>query len=175
MFPLSFRRGLGRGCFGCVSGFCWASVQDFEIPLQFILHHCSQISLLSLKTGSVTSAVSIGYKEGCKRRPFAMQNMPFYTSKDALLHCKRASFRTQKGVDGKVKGKDIDKNNPPKRGLPKPLRRRGCAWRDTECCGLGRWKGEGLKLKVHGLILKGLKFLRSKYALSHADRLSVNP
>ena len=38
-----------------------------------------------------------------------MQNMPFYTSKDALLHCKRASFTTQKGVDEKVKGKDIDK------------------------------------------------------------------
>ena len=71
----------------------------YEIPLQFILHHCSQISLLSLKTGSVTSAVSIGYKGGCKRRPFALQNMPFYTSKDALLQGKRASFRTQKGVD----------------------------------------------------------------------------
>ena len=37
--------------------------------------------------------------------------MPFYTSKDALLHCKRASFRTQKGVDWKTKGKEIDKNN----------------------------------------------------------------
>ena len=48
--------------------------------------------------------------------------MPFYTSKDALLHCKRASFTTQKGVDGKVRRKEIDK----KSGLPKPLRRRGC-------------------------------------------------
>ena len=48
--------------------------------------------------------------------------MPFYTSKDALLHCKRASFTTQKGVDGKVRRKEIDKKN----GLPKPLRRRGC-------------------------------------------------
>jgi len=35
--------------------------------------------------------------------------MPFYTSKDALLYCKRASFRTQKGVDGKVRRKEIDK------------------------------------------------------------------
>ena len=71
----------------------------YEIPLQFILHHCSQINSLSSKTVFVTSAVSIGYKEDCKRRPFALQNMPFYTSKDALLQRKRASFRTQKGVD----------------------------------------------------------------------------
>jgi len=28
-----------------------------------------------------------------------LQTMPFYTSKDALLQGKRASFRTQKGVD----------------------------------------------------------------------------
>ena len=39
--------------------------------------------------------------------------MPFYTSKDALLHCKRASFRTQKGVDGKAGRKEIDKEHPP--------------------------------------------------------------
>ena len=58
-----------------------------------------------------------------------MQNMPFYTSKDALLHCKRASFTTQKGVDGKVKGKEIYKEGaelrnekrPLSYGLPKPL------------------------------------------------------
>ena len=58
-----------------------------------------------------------------------MQNMPFYTSKDALLQCKRASFRRQKGVDGKVGRKEIDKNKkqtPKRSGLPKPLRRRGC-------------------------------------------------
>jgi len=70
-----------------------------EIPLQIVRCYCSQINSLSSKTGSVTSALSIGYKEGCKRRPFALQNMPFYTSKDALLQRKRASFRTQKGVD----------------------------------------------------------------------------
>jgi len=38
-----------------------------------------------------------------------LQNMPFYTSKDALLHCKRACFTTQKGVDGKTGRKEIDK------------------------------------------------------------------
>ena len=32
---------------------------------------------------------------------------------------------------------------------------------------VGEIKEEDLKLKIHGLILKGLKFLRSKYALSH--------
>ena len=101
VLPLPSERAgerLLRGCF-----------RLFEIPLQFILHHCSQINSLSSKTGSVTSAVSIGYKEDCKRRPFALQNMPFYTSKDALLHCKRASFRTRKGVDGKAGRKEIDK------------------------------------------------------------------
>jgi len=41
--------------------------------------------------------------------------MPFYTSKDALLHCKRASFTTQKGVDGKTKGKEIDKKSGTKK------------------------------------------------------------
>ena len=58
-----------------------------------------------------------------------MQNMPFYTSKDALLQRKRASFTMQKGVVGKVKGKDIDKEGaelrkekrPLSYGLPKPL------------------------------------------------------
>ena len=35
--------------------------------------------------------------------------MPFYTAKDALLRCKRESFRRQKGVDGKVRRKEIDK------------------------------------------------------------------
>ena len=122
--------GEGRG--EAVSGV----FQAFEIPLQTARYSCSQISLLSLKTGPVTSAVSIGYKGGCKRCPFAMQNMPFYTSKDALLQRKRASFRTRKGVDGKAGRKEIDKNKkqtpkksgpkPKRRSLPKPLRRRGC-------------------------------------------------
>ena len=44
-----------------------------------------------MKTDFVTFGISIGYKEGCKRCPFALQNMPFYTSKHALLHCKMIS------------------------------------------------------------------------------------
>ena len=49
-----------------------------------------------------------------------MQNMPFYTSKDALLHCKRASFRTQKGVDEKVRRKEIDKEGAELRKEKRP-------------------------------------------------------
>ena len=84
-------------------------VQAFEIPLQIIRHYCLQINSLSLKTAFVTFKISIGYKEGCKRCPFVLQNMPFYASKDALSHCKRASFRTQKGVDKKTNGKNVYK------------------------------------------------------------------
>jgi len=54
--------------------------------------------------------------------------MPFYTAKDALLRCKRASFRRQKGVDGKGRRKEVDKNKkqtPKRNGLPKPLRKEG--------------------------------------------------
>ena len=61
------------------------------------------------KIDFVTIKISIGYRVACKRCPFAMQNMPFYTSKDALLQCKRASFRRQKGVDWKARGKEFDK------------------------------------------------------------------
>jgi len=55
--------------------------------------------------------------------------MLFYTSKDALLHCKRASFRRRKGVDGKEGRKKREKkggNKKKRSGLPKPLQRRGC-------------------------------------------------
>ncbi|KGF26167.1 hypothetical protein HMPREF2132_08385 [Prevotella histicola JCM 15637 = DNF00424] len=69
--------------------------------------------------------MSRGYKEACKRCPFALQNMPFYTSKDALLQCKRASFRRQKGVDGETKGKELYKKGGSKYGLPKPLQGEG--------------------------------------------------
>ena len=144
MFSLSFRRGLGRGCFlppspfgegrgeavrGCVSGFFGDMFRLFEILLQTVGCYCSQINLLSLKIAFVAVKESIGYKEACKRCPFALQNMPFYTSKDALLHCKRASFTTQKGVDGKTERKEIDKRRaelrkekrppqaPPKEGM----------------------------------------------------------
>ena len=71
---------------------CRASVQAFEIPLQTVRYYCSQISLLSLKIAFVTFRESVSYKGGCKRCPFALQNMPFYTSKDVLLQRKRASF-----------------------------------------------------------------------------------
>ena len=90
-------------------GFCRASVQAFEILLQTVRCYCSQINPLSLKIAFVTYRESVSYKEVCKRCPFALQKMPFYTSKDALLHCKRASFTTQKGVDGKTRRKEIDK------------------------------------------------------------------
>ena len=97
--PLPSERGRGRGCVGCVSSFCQVYVQAFEIPLQNARCYCSQINLLSLKTAFVTYRESVSYKQTCKRCPFALQNMPFCVLKDALLHCKRASFRTQKGVD----------------------------------------------------------------------------
>ena len=153
--PLSFRRGTGRG-------FCRASVQAFEIPLQIIRHYCSQINPLSLKTAFVTYRESVSYKQACKRCPFALQNMPFYTSKDALLHCKRASFTTQKGVYGKIEGKEIDKNNPPKYGLPKPLQGEGMC-----LAGYGRlWVGEmeGWRIGLKGclFILNGQMFRGQK-------------
>lgn len=50
------------------------------------------------KTDFVTFGMSIGHRWGCKRCPFALQNMPFYTSEDALLHCKRVSFTMQKSM-----------------------------------------------------------------------------
>ena len=92
----------------------------YETLLQAVRCYCSQINSLSLKIAFVTIKESIGYKEGCKRCPFALQNMPFYTSKDALLHCKRASFTTQKGVDGKRKGKEIDKRRAELRKEKRP-------------------------------------------------------
>ena len=110
----------------------------FEILLQTVRCYCSQINSLSLKTAFVTYRKSVSYKEGCKRCPFALQNMPFYTSKDALLHCKRASFTLQKGVDEKTKGKEIYKNNPRNAASPSPseggdvpggIRNAGC-WGD---------------------------------------------
>ena len=145
-----------------------------EILLQIIRRYCSQINSLSLKTAFVTSAVSIGYKQACKRCPFALQNMPFYTSKDALLHCKRASFTTQKGVYGKIEGKEIDKNNPQNTASPSPSRGRGCAWRDTEGCGLGRWKdGESdLKGVCLFLMVKCLE-VKNRFSRTQTDYLLI--
>lgn len=39
--------------------------------------------------------------------------------------------------------------------LPKAFRSRGCAWRYTECWGLGRWKHEEIGLKGRLSILNG--------------------
>ena len=167
MFSLSLRRGLGRGCFFLIpsSQIQWGislivlpllservgerllrvCFRLYEIPLQIIRHYCSQISSLSLKIAFVTYRKSVSYKEACKRCPFALQNMPFYTSKDALLHCKRASFTLKKGVDVKIEGKEIDKKSGTKKreaaspyGLPKPLQGEGMC-----LAGYGRlWVGE---------------------------------
>ena len=167
----------------------------YEILLQAVRCYCSQINLLSLKIAFVTIKESIGYKEACKRCPFALQNMPFYTSKDALLHCKRASFTTQKGVDGKTEGKEIDKEggtkkregaspspseggdvrgNGRRRRLTTALRKEGMCLAGYGMLCVGEIKEEDLKLKIHGLILKGLNFGGQKYALSHTDHLSLN-
>ena len=107
--PSPFGEGRGEAASVVLQASVELLFRLFEIPLQIIHHYCSQINSLSLKIAFVTSAVSIGYKQACKRCPFALQNMPFYTSKDALLHCKRASFTTQKGVDWKLIGKEFDK------------------------------------------------------------------
>ena len=142
MFSLSLRRGSGRGCFFptpssqihlSISLFVLPLPSEragerlyrvcfrlFEILLQTVRCYCSQINSLSLKTAFVTYRESVSYKEACKRCPFALQNMPFYTSKDALLHCKRASFTTQKGVDGKTKGKEFDKRRAELRKEKRP-------------------------------------------------------
>ena len=113
----------------------------YEIPLQIIRHYCSQISSLSLKTAFVTYRKSVSYKEACKRCPFALQNMPFYTSKDALLHCKRASFTTQKGVDGKTRRKEIDK----KEASPSPSE-------GGDVRGNGGMRKEGMCLAGYGMM-----------------------
>ena len=106
--------------------------------------------------------------------------MPFYTSKDALLHCKRASFTTQKGVDGKTKGKEIDKKSgtkkretaaklrppqaPPKEGMC--LAGYGMLW-------VGEIKGGRFKAKSSSVNSQRSKVWKSKHALSHTIHLSV--
>ncbi len=71
--------------------------EAFEIPLQIIRRHCSQINPLSLKTGFVTYRESVSYKRlvkgallHCKTCPFTHQKMPFYIAKGHLLPRKRA-------------------------------------------------------------------------------------
>ena len=107
--------------------------------------------------------------------------MPFYTSKDALLLCKRASFTTQKGVDGKIEGKEIDKKSGTKKreaaspyGLPKPLQGEGMCLAGYGMLWVRDIKGGRFKAKSSWVNSQGLKFLRSKYALSHTIHLSMN-
>ena len=70
----------------------------FEITLHISTHHWLKIRVNPIKTDFVTIKESKGYKEACKRCPFALQNMPFYSSKGALLQCKRAPFVLQKSM-----------------------------------------------------------------------------
>ena len=87
--------------------------------------------------------------------------MPFYTSKDALLHCKRASFTTQKGVDGKTERKEIDKKeaspspseggdvrgNGRRRRLTTALRKEGMCLAGYGMLGVGEMEGGRIKAK----------------------------
>ena len=95
--PLPSERGRGRGCVGCVSGFCQVYVQALEIPLQTARCYCSQINLLSLKIAFVTIENQLVTKRlvkgallHCKTCPFTHQKMPFYIAKGRLLQRKRA-------------------------------------------------------------------------------------
>ena len=83
-----------------------------------------------------------------------MQNMPFYTSKDALLQRKRASFRTRKGVDGKVRRKEIDKNKAElrrkattKKRPPQAPPKEGMCLAGYGMLCVGEMKGGGIKAK----------------------------
>ena len=79
--PSPFGEGRGEAASVVLQASVELLFRLFEIPLQIIHHYCSQINSLSLKIVFVTSAVSIGYKQACKRCPFALQNMPFYNAK----------------------------------------------------------------------------------------------
>ena len=79
--------------------------EAFEIPLQIIRRHCSQINPLSLKTGFVTYRESVSYKQTGKRCPFTLQKGIFYHAK---------------GRRWKTKGKEIDKNNLQNTASPSP-------------------------------------------------------
>jgi len=109
--------------------------------------------------------------------------MPFYTSKDALLHCKRASFTTQKGVDGKTKGKEIDKKSGTKKregrapaAPPPPPRAGGGGGMCLAGYGMlwvGEIKGGRFKAKSSSVNSQRSKVWKSKHALSHTIHLSV--
>ena len=74
--------------------------------------------------------------------------MPFCIVKGHVLMCKRASFRMQKGVDGEVRRKEVDKKErnsegrrPPKYGLPKPLQGEGMYLAGYVMLGVGEIEG----------------------------------
>ena len=69
-----------------------------EIILQYLIGLSLQYRRKQFVSCFVTFRLSIGYKRQSKRCPFAIQKGTFYTSKDALLPCKRASFRMQYAV-----------------------------------------------------------------------------
>ena len=81
--------------------------------------------------------------------------MPFYTSKDALLHCKRASFTTQKGVDGKTKWKEIDKKSGAKKRETAQNQREGAS---PSPSGGGDVRGYG-GMRKEGMCLAGYRML----------------
>ena len=81
----------------------------------------------------------------------------------------------------KQEGKKLTKKGGTKKreaaspyGLPKPLQGEGMFLAGYGMLCVGEIKEEDLKLKIHGLILKGLNFRGLKYALSHTDHLSLN-
>ena len=114
--------------------------------------------------------------------------MPFCIAKHALLHVKRCPFTLQKGMFYNAKGRRLkskeernwqkgaelrNEKRPLSYGLPKPLQRRGCAWRDTECWVLGRWKEEEIGLKGCLFILNGQMFRGQKYGfITHRPSIS---
>lgn len=66
------------------------------------------------------------------------------------------------------------RGNGRRRRLTTALRKEGMCLAGYGMLCVGEIKEEDLKLKVHGLILKGLNFGGKKYALSHTDHLSLN-
>ena len=100
--------------------------------------------------------------------------MPFYTSKDTLLHCKRASFTTQKGVDGKAGRKEIDKEEPPEIRPPQAPPKEGMCLAGYRMLGVGDIKEKRIKPQRLRFNSQRSKVWKSKHALSHTIHLSFN-
>ena len=69
-----------------------------KICLQFLKVMFLRNDSICWKIGFVLFWLPISYQRAFKRASFALQKGTFYTSKDALLHCKRASFTMQKSM-----------------------------------------------------------------------------